>query len=193
MDQVEYIFKKRIIELHKNGECFRKLDLWFFKKHLAALKKAVDLEQAIDEIERGAAWNYLLRALGRKAYFCKEMKEKLQNRCVSMANTEHVIAKAKKYAYLDDEREIENGIRFGLAKGKGPYRLVLELSHRSGLSRDDLEKRVASFCAEDELIERGKKLIKRYMLPTDRNKAYAYLARRGFSNDVIQKVLQIQD
>ena len=193
MDQVEYIFKKRVIELHKNGECFRKLDLWFFKKHLAALKKAANLSQAIDEIEREAAWNYLLRALGRKAYFCKEIKQKLQNRHVNLSNSEHVIDKAKKYAYLDDEREIENGIRFGLARGKGPYRLVLELSHRSGFSRDDLERRIAGSVSEEELIERGKKLIKRYTLPADRNKAYGCLARRGFSSDVIQKVLQIQD
>ncbi len=193
MDQVEYIIKKRAIELHRNGECFRKLDLWFFKKHLALLKKTADLEQSIDEIERAAAWNYLLRALGRKAYFCKEIKAKMFQRHVSEANAEYVIAKAKQYAYLDDEREIENGIRFGLARGKGPYRLVLELAHRSGLARDDLENRIALSLSEEELVERGTKLIKRYSLPADRNKAYACLARRGFSNEIIQKVLQWQD
>jgi len=191
--KIDFNIKKRVIELCRNGEVYRMLDLWFFKRHLNALRNAKDLDAEIEKIEKESAWNYLLRALGRKAYFCKEVQAKLKLRHVSEKTIRWVIAKAQSYGYLDDERELEQAISSGIGRGKGPYRLVMELAFRSDFSREDLERYLADALPEDLCVERGKKLIKRYRLPDERNKAYAFLARRGFSSDIIQKVLQMDN
>ena len=191
MEQIEFIYRGNAIEVLKDGDLLYKLHKSWFQKRIKTLKNSKNLEETIAEIEKSASWNFTLWILGKRSYFCKEIKEKLKQRFVRQEHIDEIIEKAKSYGYLDDKRELCSAIELQFSKGRGVRRILLELGRKSGLPKHQIEEYIQQMLPQDALIEKAKKVIAKYRLPDDRQKAYACLARRGFSFDIIEKVLAL--
>ena len=189
MTQIKWIENHQVIKKFVDDECIRQFDKRLFRKHLSVIKKASD--ERLDQIEKEVAWDYALKVLTRRRLFSKELREKLSLRMVSQKTIDAVLEKTKRYDYINDARDLEESIRLGLLKSKGPFRMVNELGRRSGFDKEEIAVLLNRCVSEEDLIERGKKLIQKYQLPKERNKAYARLARRGFSLEIIQKILHL--
>ena len=191
MEQIEFVYRGNAIEVLKDGQLAFKLHRTWFQKRIKILKNSKDLKQTISEIEKSVSWNFTLWILGKRSYFTKEIRDKLKQRFVRQEYIDDVIEKAKSYGYLDDEREIEHAIKVQFSKGRGARRIVLELARKSGLQQAEIETLVQELLPIDDVIEKAQKVIAKYRLPDDRQKAYACLARRGFSFEIIEKVLAL--
>ncbi len=130
-------------------------------------------------------WTYALRALTARAHFSAQLEEKLARRGASSKEIDAVIKKASYYGYINDEELLEAHVISALAKGRGPRRVQYDLMRKSRLPKDMIEACVLKHMTFEQCV----KVAKRLKLPDDKKRAYAFLARRGFSFDVIQKVL----
>lgn len=191
MEQIEFVYRGNAIEVLKDGQLVFQLHKPWFQKRINILKNSKNLEQTIAEIEKSVSWNFTLWILGKRSYFTKEIRDKLQARFVRQEFIDGVIEKAKSYGYLDDERELEHAIKMQFSKGRGARRIVLELGRKSGLPKNKIETLVQELLPADAVLEKAQKVIAKYRLPEDRQKAYGCLARRGFSFDIIEKVLAL--
>lgn len=189
MDQIEFVINQRFIDIMQGEDCIATVYKPWFRRHLKVLRKQneKDLKLRIDEIRKDASWNYTLLALGSRALFSSELEKKLMDRKGDL----EALEKAKRYGYIDDARELNNALERGFAKGKGPIRLVREICYRSKLPRAVVEEAAMKHMPFEQCVKRARQLAKRYKLPDDQKRAYGYLARRGFSFDVIQNALRI--
>ena len=97
-----------------------------------------------------------------------------------------------RYGFADDDRYAEQYTE-ELRGNKSRKEIALKLKER-GISREKAADIIAGLCDEDEYNACAKALKKKYMhgiggSREDRQKAYAYLARRGFSYDAIEHAM----
>jgi regulatory protein len=141
------------------------------------------------------AWNYVLWLLGRQAYSTAQVKEKLLKKEVSPDIITQVLEKLKDYRFLDDARFAEQYVQ-SRQKRKGKIALKLEL-RRKGIDEELAETTLAEL-SDDTQLETALGLLQKQLprLQTGDahkryGKAYAFLARRGFTSDVIRKTLDV--
>ncbi len=152
-----------------------------------------------DAVYRSIIEDILLpRAKKRVLYYLKsadktreQIRRKLKEGYYPDAVIEETFKFIDKYGFADDDRYAENYVE-ELRGAKSKREISLKLKER-GISRDKAEAIINSLSDEDEYTACGKALRKKYtrgVSRADRQKAYAYLARRGFSYDAIDEALR---
>ncbi len=140
------------------------------------------------------AWNYVLWLLGRQAYTAAQVKEKLVRKEVAPEIIQQVLEKLEDYRFLDDARYAEQYIQ-SRQRHKGKLALKQEL-RRKGVDEKLVEGALQGLDDESQL-EHATALLQKQLprLQTDDprksyGKAYAFLARKGFTSDIIRQALE---
>ncbi len=138
------------------------------------------------------AWNYALWLLGRQLYTRKGIEDKLKKKETSPEDIEIILDKLVDYKMLDDENYAVIYVR-SRKKNKGRHALKQELK-RKGISEAHIETALDTL-DEEEQQETVKELLFRnkwrFQDPAKaRNKAYAFLQRRGFDSDMIRDAIE---
>ncbi len=144
-------------------------------------------------LDEKQSWNYLLLLLGRQAYTEKQLYQKLSQKNVDETLINKLILKLQSLNLLDDGLYAKQYIA-SRKKKKGPQILKRELSQK-GVAEELIEQGLSELDDESQfqavvaLLEKhswqfkGDKFKKR-------QKAYAFLVRRGFSAGIIAKALE---
>ncbi len=140
------------------------------------------------------AWNYVLWLLGRQAYTAAQVKERLLKKQVAAEIIGQVMEKLADYRFLDDARYAENYIQ-SRQRHKGKIALKQEL-RRKGVDEKLVEGALVELDDENQL-EHAVTLLQKQLPRLQRDeerkrygKAYAFLARKGFTSDIIRQVLE---
>lgn len=144
--------------------------------------------------ERERAQSIALSALSRRSMTCRQMRDKLKDKEVPPELAEEIIDYLCECGYLDDAEYARIFIIDSVKiKGRGRRRILEELRQK-GISRDVAE-RIYDEAEPDEesavrrLLEQksaGRNMQDR----RERDKVIQFLLRRGFSFDVILRVLE---
>jgi regulatory protein len=116
--------------------------------------------------------------LAKKDYTCKELAQKLD-----LLPEDPILEELCQEGFLNDRRYAERFV-FSKATRYGNRRLRYTLLQK-GLKEDDIEAALAQ--AEDEAL-RMKAILSKRVLP-DKDKAFRFLAQRGFDMNTIRMVL----
>lgn len=141
-----------------------------------ALKKAYDL-------------------LARRAHSTQELRNKLYKRKFSKKDIETVISECKRLGFLNDEQFAADYASELSGQGKGPFRIKMKLREK-GLSETAIEEALDKLTfgeeesAEQVLKEKLRSFANEPDLNRRRQKACRFLAYRGFSADVISRLLE---
>lgn len=153
------------------------------------------------------AWNYLLWLLGRRSYTVAELRERLQRRGLDLADAEPLLERLKELSLVNDELYAESYVRSRKAS-RGKFAIRRELRRKGitdALIEGELEGLTESqqLRAAARLLERNawryapseasrqaeraavttddEGFLRRQELLRARARAFAFLARRGFS------------
>ena len=132
---------------------------------------------------------YLLQSQGRTA---AQMEKKLSGDGYPKEIINRVMEFLTEYRLIDDSAYTENFIRVNREK-KSRRQMVFELRQK-GVDRQDIS-RILEESPQDDLAA-ARNLLKKRLRGTDlsdlreRNRLGAYLGRRGFSCDVIRRVIE---
>ena len=179
------------------GEC-RKVGLKLTDAESTAGDK--EPEEISDESYRYIMDNILLpRAKKRIMYYLKnadktreQIKRKLKEGYYPDEIIEDVFIFLDRYGFADDKRYAESFVR-ELSELKSKREISMKLWQR-GIPRETASDIVAGISEEDEYFACERAIIRKYtkgLKREDRGKAYAYLARRGFSYDAIEHAVNM--
>ncbi len=179
------------------GEC-RKAGLKLTDAESTAGDK--EPEEISDESYRYIMDNILLpRAKKRIMYYLKnadktreQIKRKLKEGYYPDEIIEDVFIFLDRYGFADDKRYAESFVR-ELSELKSKREISMKLWQR-GIPRETASDIVAGISEEDEYFACERAIIRKYtkgLKREDRGKAYAYLARRGFSYDAIEHAVNM--
>ena len=145
-------------------------------------------------------YDYALRALGRRSLTLAELRGKLHRRCAAEDDVEDVLARLRRYGYLDDRQVAESHSAFRRDHALVGKRRVLVELRRRGVDESLAERAVAQ--AYDESDESGvareflrRKLGMRFQeasinAPKEILRLYRALVRAGFGASAISDALQ---
>lgn len=139
------------------------------------------------------AWNYALWLLGRQAYTTGQLKDKLTRKGATEETVSRVLDRLLELKLVDDALYAETFIR-SRSRNKGAIRLRQEL-FRKGVAEPLVDKAVGKL---DESVQLGAAVAlaqkNRWRWKGESReqyaKAYAFLARRGFSVEVVRGALE---
>ena len=180
------------------GECRRLgINVQDIDKDNTDSKQSLELSE---EVYRSIMDEILLpRAKKRVLYYLKsadktreQIRRKLKEGYYPDEIIEETFRFLDRYGFADDDRYAEQYTE-ELRGNKSRKEIALKLKER-GISREKAADIIAGLCDEDEYNACAKALKKKYMhgiggSREDRQKAYAYLARRGFSYDAIEHAM----
>lgn len=132
---------------------------------------------------------YLLQSQGRTG---SQMEKKLSGDGYPEEVVSRVMEFLKEYRFIDDSAYTENFIRVNREK-KSRRQMAFELQQK-GVDRQDIS-RILEENPQDDLAA-ARNLLKKRLRTADlsdlkeRNRLGAYLGRRGFSYDVIRRVME---
>lgn len=125
-----------------------------------------------------------------------EMREKLTLKKVSKAVSDSIIEYLISKKFLDDRSFAKNWIRYRQARPFGPQRIRLELRQK-GIDEEIIVKELSAafdgLDQEEVVTELASRRAVRYRAedPIKRKKkVFDFLARRGFSLDMIKKAIK---
>ncbi len=139
------------------------------------------------------SWNYLLLLLSRQAYTEKQLRQKLYQRGVEKALADKLMLKLKDLSLLDDGLYAKQYIASRQYK-KGPQVLRQEL-RRKGIAEKFIEQNLAELDSKSQ-VHAVKALLEKNLWRfkgdgfKKRQKAYAFLVRRGFGAEVVYEALE---
>lgn len=140
------------------------------------------------------AWKYALWLLGRQAYSKAQIVERLQRKQTSELVIDQVIKKLESYNYLNDTAYAEMVVR-GKQRSHGRIALKRTLKQK-GVAEQVIDQALDSLTAEQECEAACALLHKQSWRFQDADprknyaKAYAYLARRGFTPEATRWALE---
>lgn len=143
------------------------------------------------------SWNYVLWLLSRKAYTRAQLREKLVNKEAEAEVVERVMAKLEDLHFVDDEAFADAYVRSRM-KQKGRIALRRDL-YQKGVDEEIVDKTLEPLETTGQVDTAVALLIKnawRFQKEDPRKnraKAFAYLARRGFTGDVVKEALHKAD
>ena len=141
-----------------------------------------------------SAWEQTLRWLDVKWYSEKKLREKLNKLQYPASDIEDVLNKCREYNLVNDEALAGEFARSQSSRGRGSRRIAMEL-YRHGLTGEAAEKALAAIAPDEEnacQTALSSKLASWKNEPDwrkKREKAFRFLANRGFPLDVIYTVL----
>ena len=149
------------------------------------------------------AWDYLLFLLSRRMYTTAELTKKLLRRGIDEAEAARLIARLAELKLVDDALYTDQYVN-SRAASRGRLGLRRELT-RKGVAPELVEERLTELTPEGQLTAATELLRKnawRYEPQVAeeraqhdarlraRSKAFAFLARRGFTVDAVQGALE---
>jgi len=139
----------------------------------------------------------VLWLLGRKPYTKKQLRDKLVKKEAEAEVIEQVMEKLERLKFVDDQGYADMYVR-SRQKRKGRIALRRELFQK-GVAEEIVDKTLEPFETETQVDTATSILIKnawRFQKEDRRKshaKAYAFLARRGFTSDVVREALEAAD
>ena len=136
----------------------------------------------------------MLWLLSRQAYTTHQLKERLLKKKADLQVVEQVMAKLEDMKFVDDARYAEHYIH-SRQRTKGKLKLKQELFQK-GLDESTITQTLEDLSDEQQIASAivllEKQLSKFQKVESNKRyaKAYAFLARRGFSGDIIRSVLE---
>jgi regulatory protein len=138
-----------------------------------------------------------IRALMRRAYSVRQMREYLERRAENPELVPPVVARLRELEYLDDARyALEYARQHAQARRQGRFRIARELRTR-GISDAHIEASLDAVFSETDESASARTRIQRKLAhirgPMDQRKIaslYRTLLRAGFSSDVIRAELR---
>ncbi|GHG09027.1 regulatory protein RecX [Deinococcus piscis] len=133
--------------------------------------------------------NYAFAALSRRALSEAELHTRLQKRSDQPGLIQHVLDRVKELGYQNDEVVAEGEAR---RRGVGAYRVRQKLKQRGldeELITEVLEARDPAAEEEDARQQLARRLPSFARKKNPRASAYAWLTRRGYSADLIRRLL----
>ena len=140
------------------------------------------------------SWNYVLWLLGRKAYTKAQLRKKLITKEAEPEVVERVMTRLEELKFVDDAGFAQMYVR-GRQRRKGRIALKRELFQK-GVAEEIVEKTLEPLEEEGQITTAAAILEKnawRFNKDDARKnyaKAYAFLARRGFTSDVVRGALE---
>ncbi|MCK5808240.1 RecX family transcriptional regulator [bacterium] len=133
-------------------------------------------------------YSHALFILSRREHFTKELVQKLQKKDVSIDLIDEVILRLQKRDYLNDSRATEIFTLEFQRKKKGFIKLISELRIR-GIS--GVESDIRALYTEESEQKNAEKILMLLHKPT-REKIYRFLFNRGFSPEIIRRLMNKQ-
>lgn len=138
------------------------------------------------------------RLLSYRDRSVKEIETKLAEKGFSEEIVAEMIASLKEAHYLDDDRFARQWVRFRTEhRHFGPIRLKRELLEK-GISSEEADRAIEGRSEEWDLVEQAEAALRRRLKDTSslhdlktRQKAYAFLQRKGFNTETIFKVFKM--
>jgi len=136
--------------------------------------------------------------LARRSHSCLEMKEKLQTRGFSPEVVSSVLEELESKNYLNDRVFAMDWAKKAIEhKHLGPHALRMRL-HLKGIDREIIEEILQKIYSETDEEQVAQRAIKKrledmrqgHQSSTLGRKLAGYLARKGFTPEVIEKVLK---
>ena len=146
------------------------------------------------EIENSEALNKAFELLSRRAHSTKELRDKLYKREYTKREIEKAIAECERLGFLNDKLFAADYASELAGQGKGAYVIKMKL-RRKGLTEQYIEQALEKLgdCdlenAEYALQRKIRSLINEPDINKRRQKAYRFLAYRGFSVDIINQLM----
>jgi regulatory protein len=132
--------------------------------------------------------------LSRRAHSTKELRDKLYKREFSKPDIDTVITECERLGLLNDELFANDYAAELSGQGKGLFKVKMKLRNK-GLSDEHIEKALEKIVdneqenAENALNRKLRSLMNEEDINKRRQKAYRFLAYRGFSSDIITKLM----
>ena len=132
--------------------------------------------------------------LSRRAHSAQELRNKLYKREFFKRDIDIVIAECERLGFLNDELFARDYAAELAGQGKGRFKVKMQLRGK-GLSDDNIEKALEKLgdCelenAENALNRKLVSLVHEEDINKRRQKAYRFLAYRGFSSAIITKLI----
>ena len=135
-----------------------------------------------------------LRLLTRRDYTAKELRTKLLERDVPVAEVTSVLTDLTDAGVVNDRRVAESFVRVAsTVKGRGRLRISRELEQR-GIDRAIIRDALAALPVDDETASIRRFLDRKHLParlnPAEHRRVFGQLVRRGFSADLIAKALR---
>jgi regulatory protein len=133
--------------------------------------------------------------LSRRAHSSQEMRNKLSKREYSVKDIDTVISECERLGFLNDELFANDYAAELGRQGKGSFQIKMRL-RKKGIPDDLTEQALANMDnneyenAEQALQGKLRSLVNETDLNKRRQKAYRFLAYRGFSGDIISRLLE---
>lgn len=147
----------------------------------------------LKENDRQNAKAYLYSMIARKSRTVKEARERLYEKGYHKDAVEYAIGVVSSYGYLNDEEYAKNFVEQA-SRSKGGYRIKREMQLK-GVSEDNISSALIEL-DENEEYESAKTLAIKHLKGKDikeektREKLFRYLVARGYSYDIIKKVIR---
>jgi regulatory protein len=152
-------------------------------------------QQAGDSYRK--AFNAALRLLARRDHSKLELAQKLKQRDFDSEVIEKVFLECERLNYLNDDRTARVYIEQLFRRGYGARRILAELK-RKGLKGGHVAGLLNEIVPDDRERENAERMLAKNMSRFDREvdrqkrkaKIYRFLLAKGYSGDVIAKVMK---
>lgn len=156
----------------------------------------IDIEKLLEKDQSAKAYNKALRFLGYRVRSEKEIRDKLIEKEFHPKIIEKTILKLKKTGQIDDEEFARTWIEDRCAvKPSGKYLIIRELKQK-GVRQEIIDKVLKKMLPEEKEIilalkvaQKKAKVYKALPRQEFNQKISAHLARRGFSWEIIKRIL----
>ena len=141
-----------------------------------------------------SAWEQTLRWLDARWYSENKLREKLNRLAYPAAEIEDVLQKCREYNLVNDEALANEFVQSQSARGRGSRRIAMEL-YRHGLTGDVARNALEQLDGNEEESARNALQSKLSSWKNEpdwrkrREKAFRFLANRGFPLDAVYTVL----
>lgn len=145
-------------------------------------------------MDKNKVLNKAFDLLSRRGHSTKELRDKLYKREFYKCDIDTVIKECERLGLLNDELFANDYAAELSGQGKGRFKVKMKLRNK-GLSEDYIEKALEKIAdneegnAENALNRKLRSLINEEDINKRRQKAYRFLAYRGFSSDIITKLM----
>jgi regulatory protein len=153
------------------------------------IEKILEKDQLTKAIEKS------FRLLGIRPRSQKELEKKLKEKGFAQKIIKKAIKRIKNLGYLDDKKFAKAWLEARKSSSKGKYIVERELKQK-GIAEKIVKKTISYYTQKDEfkianqLVKKKEKTYKKLSPLEKKIKISRFLANRGFSWEVIRKVLE---
>jgi regulatory protein len=143
--------------------------------------------------EEKLAFEKAVDAIGRSMKSQKEMRLYLRDKGFKWTVCESTVEKLVKYGYIDDKTYTEAYLNH-YGKSYGRQKLLYELTNVKCVDREIAEAEVAKIFSDEVESEKAERILEVYLKKQKKKdglkpKAYAHLRSKGFSDEIILRIL----